>query len=94
LSADFDQHHFPDEDTASALFPNIPISSASQNDLKAILNQSQYNHLFQSSSIQDHAHLNALGHSSGTGSVWLKVIPQPSLGLAIPGPKFVVSLCL
>jgi len=38
--------------------------------------------------------LNALAHSSGTSSGWLKAIPQPSLGLAIPGPEFVVGLCL
>ena len=94
LSVDFDQLHFPDEDTTSALFPNIPISSASQHNLQAILDQRQYDHLFQSRSIRDHARLNALAHSSGTSSGWLKVIPQPSLGLAIPGPEFVVGLRL
>jgi len=38
--------------------------------------------------------LNALAHSSGTSSGWLKAIPLPSLGLAIPGPEFVVGLRL
>ena len=31
---------------------------------------------------------------SGTSSGWLKAIPQTSLGLAIPGPEFIVGLCL
>jgi len=29
-----------------------------------------------------------------TSSGWLKAIPQPSLGLAFPGPEFVVGLHL
>ena len=74
------------------MFPNIPISSASQHDLQAILDQRQYDHLFQS---REHAHLHALAHSSGTKFFgWLTAIPQPSLGLAIPGPEFVVGLGL
>jgi len=40
-------------------------------------------------SIRDRAHPNALTHSSGTSSGWLKAIPQPSLGVAIPDPEFV-----
>ena len=36
----------------------------------------------------------SLSHSSGASSGWLKAIPQVSLALAIPGPKFVVALCL
>ena len=38
--------------------------------------------------------LTALSHSSGTSSGWLKAIPSTSLGLAIPGPEFIVGLCL
>jgi len=68
LSVDFDQLLFPDEDTASALFPSIPISSASQHGLQAILDRRQYDHLFQSSSIWNRARLNAFAHSSGTSS--------------------------
>ena len=34
-----DQLHFPDEDAAAAMFSDIPISSASQHDLQAFLNQ-------------------------------------------------------
>ena len=52
------------------------------------LNQRQYDHLFQFSSIRDHVCLNALAHSSGASSGWLKAIPQPS------GPEFVVGLRL
>jgi len=89
-----DQLHFPDEDAAAAIFPNRPTYSASQNDLQVILHQHQFNHHFNSCSIQDRAHLNALTHSSGTSSSWLKAIPQTSLGLAIPGPEFIVGLHL
>jgi len=94
LSVNIDQLHFPDEDAAAASFHNIPISAASQHDLQAILDQHQYDHLFNSCSIRDSVHLNALAHSSGTSSGWLKAIPQPSLGVAIPGSEFVVGLCL
>ena len=38
--------------------------------------------------------LTALSHSSGTSSGWLKAIPSTSLGLAIPGPEFIVGLFL
>ena len=93
LSVDFGQLHFPDEDAVAALFPNISISAASQHDLQAILDWSQYDNLFNSCSIQDRACLNALAHSSGTIIGWLKAIPHLSLhGLAIPHPDFVVGL--
>jgi len=38
--------------------------------------------------------LTSLSHSSDTSSGWLKVVPQVRLGLAIPGPEFVVDLRL
>ena len=38
--------------------------------------------------------MTALYHSSGTSSGWLKAIPSTSLGLAIPGPEFIVGLRL
>jgi len=94
LSVNFDQLHFPDEDATAAMFPNLPISAASQHNLQAILDRHQYDHLFNSCSIRDCARLNALPHSSGTSSGWLKAIPQPSLGLVIPGPEFIVGLCI
>ena len=94
MSVDFDQLHFPDEDAAAALFSNISISTVSRHEIQATLDQCQYDHLLNSCSIWDRVHLNALAHSSGTSSGWLKTIPQPSLGLAIPGPEFVVGLCL
>ena len=87
-----DQLHFPDEDTA--MFSEIPISSASQHDLQALLDQHQFNHHFASCSIWDRAQLTALSHSSGTSSSWLKAIPSTSLGLAISGPEFIVGLRL
>jgi len=42
----------------------------------------------------DCAHLNALVHSSGTSSGWLKAIPYLSLCLVLLGPEFVVGLHL
>ena len=89
-----DQLHFPDEDAAAAMFSDIPISSASQHDLQALLDQHQFSHHFASCSIRDCAWLTALSHSAGTSSGWLKAIPSISLGLAIPGPEFIVGLRL
>ena len=76
------------------MFSVIPISSASQHDLQAFLDQHQFNRHFASCSIRDRAKLTALSHSSGTSSGWLKAIPSTSLGLAIPGPEFIVGLRL
>ena len=89
-----DQLHFSDEDVAAAMFSDIPISSASQHDLQAFLDQHQFNRHFASCSIRNRARLTALSHSSGTSSVWLKAIPSTSLGLAISGLEFIVSLRL
>ena len=36
--------------------------------------------------------MTALSYSSGTSSGWLEAIPSITLGLAIPGPEFVVGL--
>ena len=74
LSVNFDQLHLPAEDTAAALFPNIPISAAMQHNLQTTLDQHQYDHLFNSCSIQGRARLNALTHSYGASSGWLKAI--------------------
>ena len=74
------------------MFSVILISSASQHDcLQVFLDQHQFNRHFAS---WDRARLTALSHSSSTSSGWLKAIPSTSLGLAIPGPEFIVGLCL
>ena len=89
-----DQLHFPNEDAAAAIFSDIPISSASQHDLQAFLDQHQFSCHFASCSIWNRARLTTLSHSSGTSSGWLKAIPSTSLGLAIPGTEFIVGLRL
>ena len=89
-----DHLNFPDEDAAAAMFSEIPISSALQHDLQTFLDQHLFNHHFASCSIRDCARLTALSHSSGTSSGRLKAIPSTSLGLAIPGPEFIVGLHL
>jgi len=98
LSVDFFDLAFPDEDIALSFFENISsdlsVSTASQNDLQALLDSQQYNQLLNSLNIRERARLTALSHSSGTSSGWLKAVPQTSLGLSIPGPEFVVALRL
>ena len=66
--------------------------SASQKDLQATLDKHLFDDLFASFGIRDQARLTALSHPSGTSSGWLKAIPRVSLGLAIPGPEFVIGL--
>jgi len=98
LSIDAVHLCFPDEEAASAVFSDFhgdcSISLASQQDLQAFLDQRLFTDLHESLSIRDQARLTALSHSSGTSSGWLKAIPQVRLGLAIPGPEFVVDLRL
>ena len=98
LSQDFHEVSFPDEDQAIAVFEQYSsilfLPTATQRDLQAVLDQQQYDKLYTSANIRDQARLTALSHSSGSSSGWLKAIPQSSLGLAIPGPEFVVGLRL
>jgi len=53
-----------------------------------------FDDLSASFGIRDQVRLMALAHPSGTSSSWLKAIPQVCLGLAIPGPEFVIGLCI
>ena len=98
LSQDFHDITFPDEDHAVSMFEERSstnfIPYATQCDYQAVLDHHHYDKLFATASIRDQAHLTALSHSSGASSGWLKAIPQSSLGLAIPGPEFIVGLCL
>ena len=98
LSQDFHDLVFPNEEHVVTTFErftsDIFIPSATQQDLQALLDQTQYDQLFASSNIRNRARLTALFHSSGTSSGWLKAIPQVSLALAIPGPEFVVGIRL
>jgi len=34
----------------------------------------------------------ALSYPSGTSNSWLKAIPRACLGLALPGPEFIIGL--
>jgi len=96
LSIDINQLSFPNEKDAatflSDFFDNHSLFTASQRDLQATLDQHLFDNLFKTFCIRDQARLTALSHPSGTSSGWLKAIPRVSLGLAIPGPEFVVGL--
>ena len=70
------------------------IPYAIQCDYQVVLDHHHYDKLFATASIRDLAHLTALSHSSGASSGWVRAIPQSSFGLAIPGPEFLVGLCL
>ena len=95
LSVDINQLSFPNEEDAAILLSESGISSghllfsASQKDLQATLDKHLFDNLFASFGIRDQARLTALSHTS---SGWLKAIPRVSLGLAIPGPEFVIGL--
>jgi len=98
LSQDFHDLVFPDEVQAATIFDEFSsdlfIPTATQQDLQALLDQTQFERLFSSLNIRHRARLTALSHSSGASSGWLKAIPQVSLALAIPGPEFMVALRL
>ena len=70
------------------------LHNSSQTDLQTILDDSLFKQLVSSSTIRDQARLHALSHSSGTSSGWLKALPQPALGLAIPPHDFIIALRL
>ena len=97
-SVDVNQLIFPDEEAAVTLFSRISgnpsILPSSQQDLQAIIDQSIFDNLYATLSIRDQARLTALAHPSGTSSGWRKAIPKACLGLAIPGPEFVIGLRL
>jgi len=46
---------------------------------------------FASFGIRSQTRLMTLAHPSGTSSGWLKAIPRACLGLAVPGPEFVIG---
>ena len=52
----------------------------------------RYQTLVSNSSIRDRARLLAASDSAGCSSAWLKAIPNPSLGLAMPVTEFVVAV--
>ena len=88
---------FPGEDCSLAFFEGMSVSvlhNSSQTDLQAILDDSLFKQLVSSSTIRDQESLRALSHSSGTSSGWLKALPQPVLGLAIPPHDFTIALRL
>ena len=88
---------FPREDCSLAFFEGMSVSvlqNSSQTDLQAILDDSLFKLLVSSSTIRDQARLRALSHSSGTSSGWIKALPQPALGLAIPPHDFTIALRL
>ena len=88
---------FPGEESALSYLKNLSIVSShlsSQNDLQASLDVQLFANIFNSSTIQDQAHLRAVAHSSGTSSGWLKAIPQPSLSLAFSPHDFIIALRL
>ena len=88
---------FPGEDCSLTFFEDMSVSvlqNSSQTDLQAILDDSLFKQLVSSSTIRDQARLRALSHSSGTSNGWLKALPQPALGLAIPPHDFTIALRL
>jgi len=92
---DVNQLSFPNEQDAAALFSDysgLSLFSATQQNLQATLDKRLFNDLFASFGIRDQARLMVLAHPSGTSSSWLKAIPRACLGLAIPGPEFVIGL--
>ena len=86
---------FPGEECSLALSLKIlyvsVLHNSSQNDLQTDLDDSLFKQLVSSSTICDEAYLHALSHSSGTSSGWLKALPRPALGLAIPPHDFTIS---
>ena len=56
-----------------------------------MLDDDQFQDLFQLSSIRDQALLNSI-HTGQFTCSWLQAIPNPNLGLAVVGPEFICAL--
>jgi len=69
-------------------------NASSQNDFQACLDDLLLKELLECLIICDQVRSHAVSHPSGTSSGWLKVLPQPSLGLAFPPHDFIIALRL
>ena len=66
--------------------------SSTQHAFQVPHDNERYQSLVSNSSIRDRARLLAASDSTGCSSAWLKAIPNPSLGLAMPVTEFVVAV--
>ena len=79
---------FPGE---SSLRSSVICGSDYSSTQHATLDNECFQSSVASSSIWDRAHLLAASDSTGCSSAWLKAVPHPSLGLAMPIAEFVVA---
>ena len=73
-----------------SVLSNFADKPLSQPKLITEINTAKFSKLVNNCDIRNKARLLAL--SSSFSSAWLKAVPTPSLGLAIPGPEFLVAL--
>ena len=66
--------------------------SSTQHAFQVPHDNERYQSLVSNTFICDRAHLLAASDSAGCSSAWLKAIPNPSLGLAMPVTEFVVAV--
>ena len=87
------------EDLAQRTFINLftssfPFASTSQTTLQSAIDDQTYSNILSQCNIRDQARLLTLSDSSGLVCAWLRALPSPQLGLALPPAEFVVALRL
>ena len=70
-----------------------PPPTGTQASMQAEADARRFDHLMADSNIRDKARLIAISNSKETNA-WLKAVPLPSVGLAMPPAEFLVDLCI
>ena len=80
------------EDHLRTLLPTAKIDflTTSQHQLQSLLDSTMWHSLKDKTSLRDRARLNTI--SAQHAGAWLRAIPNPKTGLAVPHREFVVSL--
>ena len=73
---------------------SFPFTSTSQTVMQSTIDDRIYSDLHSQYSIRDRARLLAVSDTSGFAYAWLRALPSPKLGLALPPAEFVVALRL
>ena len=73
---------------------SFPFASTSQTTLQSAIDDQTYSNILSQYSIHNRVRLLALSDSSGLACTWLRALPFPQLGLALPPAEFVVALRL
>ena len=84
------EDEFPARASLREALPEADLTSASQHHLQDSLDRRAFTMCKALSSLRDQARLNSI--TSSPAGAWLRAIPNPNLGLAMPQHEFIVAI--